>query len=105
MLLKALTGRGLHVDPMTPRITKSVYIPPQQKGKGKKGRKKERKRLAAREKLFIQWNPTARRYLMNYPLSNTDLHQLVAALGIKNFRGVFSRDALPNRKYKNERSI
>ena len=26
---------------------------------------------------------------MNYPLSNTDLYQLVAALGIKNFRGMF----------------
>ena len=42
---------------------------------------------------------------MNHPLSNTDLHQLVAALGIKNFRGVFSRDALPNRKHKNECGI
>ena len=42
---------------------------------------------------------------MNYPLFNADLHQLVAALGIKNFRGVFSRDALPNRKYKNECGI
>ena len=40
MLLKALTGRGLHVDPMTPRSTKSVYIPPQQKGKGTKKRGK-----------------------------------------------------------------
>ena len=39
---------------------------------------------------------------MNYPLSNTDLHQLVAALGIKHFRGVFSRDALPSRRYKVE---
>ena len=36
LLLKALTGRGLHVDPTTPRSTKSVYVPPQQEGKGKK---------------------------------------------------------------------
>ena len=42
---------------------------------------------------------------MNYPLSNTDLHQLVAALGIKNFRGVFCRDALPSRSHKVECSI
>ena len=67
--------------------------------------KKERKGLAAREKLSLQWNPTARRYLMNYPLFNTDLHQLVAALGIKNFRGVFSRDALPSRSHKVECGI
>ena len=42
---------------------------------------------------------------MNYPLSNTDLHQLVAALGIKHFRGVFSRDALPSRSHKVECGI
>ena len=42
---------------------------------------------------------------MNYPLSNTDLNQLVIASGIKNFRGVFSRDTLPNRKHKNECGI
>ena len=42
---------------------------------------------------------------MNYPLSNTDLYQLITALDIKNFRGVFSRDALPNRKHKNECGI
>ena len=42
---------------------------------------------------------------MNYPLSNTDLHQLVTALGIKNFIGVFSCDALPNCKHKNECGI
>ena len=101
MLLKVLSGRGLQVDPMTNRSTKSVYIPPQQKGKGEK---REEKAYCS-GKLSLQWNPTARRYLMNYPLFNTDLHQLVAALGIKNFRGVFSRDALPNRKYKNECGI
>ena len=32
-------------------------------------------------------------------------YELVTALGIKNFRGVFSRDALPNRKHKVERGI
>ena len=42
---------------------------------------------------------------MNYPLSNTDFYQLITALDIKNFRGVFSRDALPNRKHKNECGI
>ena len=36
MLLKALTGRGLQVDPMALRSTKNVYVQPQQKGKGKK---------------------------------------------------------------------
>ena len=37
MLLKAMSGSGLQVDPMENRSTQSVYIPPQQKGKGKKG--------------------------------------------------------------------
>ena len=40
MLLKALSGRGLQVDPMANRSTKSVYIPPRQKEKGKKKRGK-----------------------------------------------------------------
>ena len=71
----------------------------------KEREKKERKRLATREKLSIQWNPNNRRYLINYPLSNTDLYQLITALDIKNFRGVFSRDALPSRKHKNECGI
>ena len=71
----------------------------------KEREKKERKRLATREKLSIQWNPNNRRYLINYPLSNTDLYQLITALDIKNFRGVFSRDALSNRKHKNECGI
>ena len=40
MLLKALSGWGLQVHPMANRNTKSVYIPPHQKGKGKKKRGK-----------------------------------------------------------------
>ena len=40
MLLKALSGRGLQVDPMTNRSTKSVYIPPQQKERGEKREEK-----------------------------------------------------------------
>ena len=86
MLLKDISGRGLQVDPMANRSTQSVYIPPQPKGKGKK----REERLTVGEKLPIQWNSTDRRYLMNYPLSNTDLSQLIIVFGIKNFRGVFS---------------
>ena len=42
---------------------------------------------------------------MSYPLSSTDLHKLVVSLGIKNFRGVFSRDALPKKNHKVECGI
>ena len=101
MLLKAICGSGLQVDPMANRSTQSVYIPPHQKGKGKKREEK----AYCLGKLPIQRNSTDRPYRMNYPLSNTDLNQLVIASGIKNFRGVFSRDTLPNRKHKNECGI
>ena len=50
ILLKALSGQGLQVDPMTNRSTKSVYIPPQQEGKGKK---REEKAYCS-EKLSLQ---------------------------------------------------
>ena len=35
MVLKALTGRGLHVEQSRPRRSIPVYIPPKMKGKGK----------------------------------------------------------------------
>ena len=42
---------------------------------------------------------------MNKPLSNFDLLNLVKQLGIKNFRGIYSRDALPTKMLKNEVGI
>ena len=42
---------------------------------------------------------------MNKPLSNYDLLNWVKKLGIKHFRGVYSRDALPIKILKNEVGI
>ena len=38
MVLKALTGKGLHVEKSTPRRSKPVYVPPKTEGRGKKKR-------------------------------------------------------------------
>ena len=43
----------------------------------------------------IQSNSTHRSYFINKPLSNYDLKDWVKQLGIKYFRGVFSKDVLP----------
>ena len=42
---------------------------------------------------------------MNKPLSNFDLLNWVKKLGIKHFRGIYSRDALPHRIKRNEVGI
>ena len=42
---------------------------------------------------------------MNKPLSNFDLLNWVEKLGIKHFRGVYSRDALPQKILKDEVGI
>ena len=52
----------------------------------------------------IQRNPHIRRHFVIKPLSNFDLMDWVKKLGIKHFRGVFSRDGLP-RKIKKECGI
>ena len=120
MVLKALTGRGLHVEQSTPSRSIPIYIPPKksggkhkmmlyqpppfiggwdnQVGKGKKKQKKKkekRKRFAAGTKQPIQSNSAYRSYFINKPLSDYDLKDWVKQLGIKYFRGVFSKDVLP----------
>ena len=119
MVLKALTGRGLHVEKSTPRRSIPVYIPPKksggknkmmlyqpppfigswdnQVGMGKKKAKKKekRKRFAAGTKQPIQSNSAYRSSFINKPLSNYDLKDWVKQLGIKYFIGVFSKDVLP----------
>ena len=42
---------------------------------------------------------------MNKPLSNFDLLNWVKKLGMKHFRGIYSRDALPDRIKRNEVGI
>ena len=120
MVLKALTGSGLHVENSRPKRSIPVYVP-QKQGKGKnkrmityqplpfignwknpiglgikkKGRKKEGKRYSARPKQSLQQNSITQSYFVNKPLTNYDLKNWVKQLGIKHFRGVFSKDVLP----------
>ena len=42
---------------------------------------------------------------MNKPLSNFDLLKWVKKLGIKHFRGIYSKDTLPDRIKRNEVGI
>ena len=71
-------------------------------------KKKERKGTAARQKQSIQFNPSSRNNIVriiNKPLSNIDLLQWVKQLGIKHFRGIYSRDNLPDKIHKLETGI
>ena len=74
----------------------------------KKNNKKKGQGSASRKKQSIQRNPIARSNsvkFVNKPLSNYDLLNWVKKLGIKHFRGVYSRDALPIKILKNEVGI
>ena len=73
-----------------------------------KSKKKKGKGTAARQKQPIRFNPNSRNHIVrfiNKPLSNIDLLQWVTQLGIKYFRGIYSRDNLPNKVYKLETGI
>ena len=74
-------------------------------GMGKKtgkGKKKENsgKRIAVWKKQSIQPNSNSGRHFLNKPLSNFDLEGWIDKLGMKHFRGIFSRDALPESIHK-----
>ena len=58
-------------------------------------------RTSSRKKQPFQLNSNNRRYCVIKPLSNFDLMDWVKKLGIKHFRGIYSRDGLP-RKIKKE---
>ena len=76
------------------------------KKKEKKGKK--RKRTAIRKKQPIQQHTINRSNSVNFinkPLSNFDLLNWVDYLGIKHFKGVFSRDSLPHQIKNNECGI
>ena len=70
--------------------------------------KKGGKGLLLGKKQSIQRHPITRSNSVNFvnkPLSNFDLLNWVQKLGIKHFRGVYSRDGLPKRIKKNECGI
>ena len=129
MVLKALTGRGLHVEKSKPRRTIPVYVPggPIRKSGGKhkmmmpyqpppfigswdsspiglgiKKKEEKGKGSSVRSKQSIQQHSTSRSHFINKPLSNHDLNNWVKQLGVKYFRGVYSKDMLPTQiKKKN----
>ena len=73
--------------------------------KKKKKKKKKRKRSFVRQKQCIQGDSINRRHsvkLINKPLSNFDLTDWVKKLKIKHFRGIYSRDNLPQKMKKDE---
>ena len=72
------------------------------------GVKKNRTGAAARPKQSIQVNPNSRNNtirFINKPLSNIDLLHCVKQLGIKYFRGIHSRDNLPEKIHRLETGI
>ena len=75
------------------------------------GRKLERvkkisgKRIVVRKKQPIQRNSNSGRHFLNKALSNFDLERWIDKLGIKHFRSIYSRDALPESINKKECGI
>ena len=111
LLLNALTGKGLQVDKQSSRRSVNVHVPknkngglilpqnwrsppfygswPQSNGMGLKKKKKKHSIIS----------------FVNKPLSNLDLLNWVKKLGIKHFRGIYSKDVLPDRIKRNEVGI
>ena len=118
-------GSGLQVDRQSSSNTANVYVPPTH-GKGypyhspppflgtwenpigmgvkKKSRQAVQRQGTARrggsssrKKQPIQLNSNIRNHFVIKPLSNFDLMDWVKKLGIKHFRGIYSRDGLPKK--------
>ena len=62
-------------------------------------------RTAAWQKKSIQFNPNNTLKYINKPLSNIDLSHWVKQLGIKYFRGIYSRDILSEKIHRLETGI
>ena len=129
LLLNTLTGKGLQADKTSTANTMSVYLPGNISKSGRMinpyaympppfvgtwnysvgmGVKKKRTRAAAWQKQSIQFNPNSRNNtvkFINKPLSNIDLLHWVRQLGIKYFRGIYSRNILPEKIHRLETGI
>ena len=75
-----------------------------------KGKKISGKRIAVTKKQPVKGNSNSRRHFLNKSfvnkaLSNFDLEGWIDKLRIKRFRGIYSRDALPDKIYKKECGI
>ena len=129
-MLNALTGKGLQADRTGTANTMSVYVPGDttngqgminpyaymspsffgtwENPVGMGVKRKKRKEIAARQKQSIQFNPNSRNNtikFINKPLSIIDLLHWVKLLGIKYFRGINSRDNLPEKMHRLETGI
>ena len=74
----------------------------------KEKKDQKRKRSVVRQKMAIQEDSINRRHsvkFINKPLSNFELIDWVKKFKIKHFRGIYSRDNLPNNMEKNEVDI
>ena len=74
----------------------------------RESKKKKGKGITATQRQSIQFNPNSRNNtvrFINKPLSNIDVLQWVTQLAIKYFRGINSRDNLPNKIHKLETGI
>ena len=84
---------------------------PQTNGMGlkkKTSKDKQRRRSASRKKQSIQKRSSSKHSIISFvnkPLNNFDLLNWVKKLGIKHFRGIYSRDVLPDRIKRNEVGI
>ena len=115
MLLDSILGKGLQVDSRS-RGSLPIYVPKKYGGEfdlrppppfygswdqnnypiGMGVKKKKRSRFDIGKKQSVQKHSINRRYFLDKPLNNFDLINWVKQLGIKHFRGVFSRDDLPS---------
>ena len=128
-LVSKMFGGGLQVDRRGTSNSANVYVPPPPPpthgegypynfpppfigswenpiGMGVKKKKAQIQgfRTTTRKKQPIQLNSNSRLHFIIKPLSNFDLMDWVKKLGIKHFRGIYSRDGLP-KKIKKECGI
>ena len=121
-LVSKMFGSGLQVDRQASSNTRNVYVPPvkthgdgyypyqslpffgnwenpigMEVKKKTDQRKEKRKRTITRSKQFLQFDSNSRLNFIMKPLSNFDLFDWITKLGIKHFRNIFSRDALPKK--------
>ena len=130
LLLNALTRKGLQADRTGTSNTMSVYVPGDttnghgicnpypfmsppfvgtwENPVGMGVKKRKGTRAAAWQKQSIKFNPNSGNNtikFINKPLSNIDLLQWVKQLGMKYFRGIYSRDILPEKIHRLETGI
>ena len=118
-LVSKIFGSGLQVDRHSSSNTANVYVPPPPPSTHGEGyyryrsppffgtwenpigtgvlKKVQRKRTSSRKKQPIQKSSITRSHFVIKPLSNFELMDWVAKLGIKHFRGIYSRDGLPRK--------